>query len=362
MLAMLLILNSFAFAHVVSKDGKAATQHKIQVGVVMEMPFAQNLEGHYSGIAVDLWERIAKENHWDYTFIPLGENAESNLNRLATESTLDIIIGPISVTSARLEKVDFTRPFYLSSIGVITEKHEVGLRDILRMLLSKNLMHVIMILIAVFIGYLSLLWLFERNKPEEVVKRGYYTTLTQRIWLHLFQKKVDYMPVTSKGRIIGIFWIIFAATTFAAINANFTSALTIARYENDSATATLAGLQSTRVAGVEGQLNVEVAEKNGIDVELVSNLEQAVSLLKKGQVDGVVCDTPVGVDYLRRKRLARYTMSPVILENDELAFAVKLNSPYRHKIDIGITSYQDDDSVIELCKRYVGEEAQQCDM
>jgi ABC-type amino acid transport substrate-binding protein len=55
-------------------------------------------------------------------------------------------------------------------------------------------------------------------------------------------------------------------------------------------------------------------------------------------------------------------LSPVILENDELAFAVKSNSPLRHAIDLGISTFQDDDSIEPLCKRYIGEEAHHCDI
>jgi ABC-type amino acid transport substrate-binding protein len=235
--------------------------------------------------------------------------------------------------------------------------------DIAQMLLSKNLLHIIIILILSFAAYLTLLWFFERNKAREgVAINNQYPNLTQRIWLHLFQKKVDYMPITTQGRIIGIFWVIIAAAIFTAINANFTSALTIARYKSSQTTSTLAGLQASKVAGVKGQFNIEVAEKNGIMVTKVKNIEEAIKLLDAGKVNGVVSDTPVAVEYLRQHNLPQLMLSPVILENDELAFAVKSDSPFRHPIDIGITSFQDDDSVEPLCKRYIGEEAHHCDI
>ncbi len=341
-----------------------ATPKLIHVGVIMDMPFAQNIDGHYSGIAVDIWERIAKINHWQFVYTPLSSNhMESVIDTLASSNNLDVVIGPVSVSAARLEKVDFSRPFYLSSIGVITKRNELGILDIAQMLLSKNLLHIIIILILSFAAYLTLLWFFERNKAREgVAINNQYPNLTQRIWLHLFQKKVDYMPITTQGRIIGIFWVIIAAAIFTAINANFTSALTIARYKSSQTTSTLAGLQASKVAGVKGQFNIEVAEKNGIMVTKVKDIEEAIKLLDAGKVNGVVSDTPVAVEYLRQHNLPQLMLSPVILENDELAFAVKSDSPFRHPIDIGITSFQDDDSVEPLCKRYIGEEAHHCDI
>lgn len=336
--------------------------HKLNVGVLMIMPFAQNLNGHYSGIAIDLWERIAKYYNWEYTYIPLGQNIKDGINTLANGTSLDIIIGPVSVTSARLKEVDYTRPFYLSSIGVITKKHEISLWDIFKVIFSKNLFHVIIIFVSVFIFYLSMLWIFEKNKTTLEENPEYFTKLTQRIWLHLFQKKVDYMPRTTHGRVIGIFWILFAAATFTAINANITSALTIARYENANITNSLEGLQASKLAGIKGQISVDIAQKDGIEVVTTPNLDEAIQLLENDKVDGVVCDKPVGVYYLRTKRLAKLMMGPSILENDELAFAVKLNSPIRHEIDLALTGLQDDDSVVPICHKYIGDEAKQCDL
>lgn len=346
-------------------DDLGSKEHPIQVGVLMDMPFAQNINGHYSGIAVDIWDRIAKLNHWEYRYIPLSaNNMESVVNTLANTNKLDVVIGPVSVSAKRLEIIEFSRPFYLSSIGVIIKKHELGILDIAKILISKNLLHIIIALILSFAGYLSLLWLFEHKKVKNGLNNSniQYPNLTQRIWLHLFQKKVDYMPITTQGRIIGIFWIIIAAAIFTAINANFTSALTIARYENAHRSGTLAGLQMAGVAGITGEFDVDVAGKNGIPVTQVKDMQEAISLLQKDQVAGIVSDTPVAMHYLRQHNLNDLIVSPITLENDEISFAVKLDSPLRHAIDLGITSFQDDDSVVPLCRRYVGEQANRCDL
>jgi ABC-type amino acid transport substrate-binding protein len=91
-------------------------------------------------------------------------------------------------------------------------------------------------------------------------------------------------------------------------------------------------------------------------------MDEAVKLLEENKVDGVVCDTPLASNYLRHHNLPNLVLSPVILEHDELSFAVKRNSPLRHAIDLGITSFQDDDSVVPLCRRYIGDEAKNCDL
>ena len=48
-------------------------------------------------------------------------------------------------------------------------------------------------------------------------------------------------------------------------------------------------------------------------------------------------------------------MSPISIENDGLAFALKKYSPLLHSIDLGIQSSQDDDTVGTICKKYIND-------
>ena len=163
------------------------------------------------------------------------------------------------------------------------------------------------------------------------------------------------MPKTNIGRILGIIWISFSATIFIAITSNLTSAMTIARSNNNELTSTINGLHTARVTSVVGQDNVSIAKKHGIYVLEQETLTQAVNLLIDKKTDGVICDTAVGGEYIRFHHLNDLEMSPLIIENDGLAFAVKKNSPILHDVDLGIQSFQDDDSVGIICKKYIND-------
>lgn len=252
-----IVLSFVTQAKAVNKYNKAASSN-IRVGVVMEMPFAQNVDGHYSGIAVDIWDRIATLNKWHYTYIPISNNVDHDLDRLTLGGDLDVIIGPILVSATRLERgIDFTRPFYLSSVGIITHKHQLGIFGLLYAVLTPNLLHAVLILFVSFFIYLHVLWFFERGKSDEI-SHGYYQILTRDIWLHIFKEGFG-IPNTFGGRIVGLIWVVFTAIIFAYLNASFTSSMTIAKYENSNLTSTMHGLQSARIAGVDGQLDVETA-------------------------------------------------------------------------------------------------------
>ena len=66
---------------------------------------------------------------------------------------------------------------------------------------------------------------------------------------------------------------------FIAITSNLTSAMTIARSNNNELTSTINGLHTARVTGVVGQDNVSIAKKHGIYVLEQETLTQAVNLL-----------------------------------------------------------------------------------
>jgi polar amino acid transport system substrate-binding protein len=350
------------FLLVIASTGiaKPNIPHKIRVGVFMIMPFAQNINGHYSGIAVDIWDNIAKSNNWDYTYIPLSPNANAELKRLTNQGDLDVIIGPVSVDSKRLQTIDFTRPFFLSSVGVITKKHDLNIFDVFKTFFSRVLFLSVLILLFSFIIFIHLLWFFERNKTGGI-SANYYRALSKGMWQNLAQKGLS-MPTTLGGRLVTLVWIMFAAALITSINANYTAAMTVSLGQTNSRINSLEDLRAVNVAGVNGQANVDSAEQNGVAVQKVQTFEEAIDLLTTSRVDAVVCDATVGIEYLRLHGTKNYVLSPLVIDNDELAFAVRLNSQLRHQIDIGITKMQDDASVISICRRYVGEEATRCNM
>ena len=359
-------LFAFAFAHksahlsVNVPAHKKALQH-FQVGVIMQMPFAQNIKGKYSGIAVDVWNEIAGENGWSYTYIPITNNTESALHSL--NGKLDVIIGPLKVSSERLEIVDFSRPFFISSVNVITNHTEMGFLDGIKRFLSHTLLISLAILSVSFVIFISIIRYIEKGKLNDVFTH-YFNALTKGIWFHLFRKgmsvpkafyaRLMLTPTSVVTRMVSILWLLLAAAVFTTINASFVASMTLGLNNNKNKFTTLRDLEAARVAGVSGEENIEIAETNGIYIRKVATLDEGIKLLRNSTVDAVVCDSPVCIEYLRRHKLSGLELSPLILQNEELAFAVKLNSPLKHQIDLGITQLQENHRMAAICKRYIG--------
>ena len=165
----------------------ALPTHKLRVGVVLQMPFSQNIDGHYSGIAIDIWETIANSHNWDYTYVPLTLNVTEELKKLGPSGDLDVVIGPISVNMKRLQIVDFTRPFFISSVNIITKHHELDFLDVTKSFLTDTLLFSLAILGGSFILFISIIRYIEKGKLAEVFTH-YFNAFTKGIWFHLFRK------------------------------------------------------------------------------------------------------------------------------------------------------------------------------
>ena len=79
-------------------------QDTLVVGIAGSEPFLFEEEG--KGIAVEIWDEIADKRSWNYKYVPF-ENVEDALHRL-NSGDLDVVVGPISITSNRLENMRFS--------------------------------------------------------------------------------------------------------------------------------------------------------------------------------------------------------------------------------------------------------------
>jgi polar amino acid transport system substrate-binding protein len=89
---------------------------ELVVGTKVTPPFAIKAEdGTWRGISIDLWRRIADQNHLRYRF---QETTLQGLTDGVAEASLDAAVAALTVTAPRLRLVDFTQPFYSTGLGI----------------------------------------------------------------------------------------------------------------------------------------------------------------------------------------------------------------------------------------------------
>ena len=75
----------------------------VYTGTSNAAPFVIKEGKKYSGIAIDIWERVAKDLDIDFYYIKAEDDLELAIDDLR-DGLYDILIGPISMNESRFEK------------------------------------------------------------------------------------------------------------------------------------------------------------------------------------------------------------------------------------------------------------------
>ena len=85
------------------------------------------------GICVDLLTKLSKDLTFDYDLYVMGEANQSGVFRFGewtgvvgelTKGHTDMVVAPLPMNSERSQAVDFTRPYFFSTLALMTYHHE----------------------------------------------------------------------------------------------------------------------------------------------------------------------------------------------------------------------------------------------
>ena len=135
---LILIWANFAF-------GQRPRDHNLIVGTKIAEPFViKEGEAKYGGIAIDLWIRIAAELNLNYEFREY--DLEGLLNATISHE-VDLAVAPLTITSEREKKLDFSHPFFITGLSIaIPKKEEGGFIKILDRISSLEFLNVVGVL------------------------------------------------------------------------------------------------------------------------------------------------------------------------------------------------------------------------
>mgnify|MGYP000314548391 CR=1 FL=1 len=99
---------------------------ELRVGVKQAPPFVvKQGDGQWSGLAVDLWRRMASLTQLNYVLVE--QPSAGALVEAAESGRIDVGIGAITVTADRERRIDFTLPYFNAGLGIATQRAEGGL-------------------------------------------------------------------------------------------------------------------------------------------------------------------------------------------------------------------------------------------
>ncbi len=154
-------------AQINSAKGNSQT---LRVAVYHSPPFGfRNQDGSYGGLMVEIWEDIAKELDYQYTYDTM--DIKGVLTGLE-EKRYDIGLDAISITPEREKQVDFTQPVNPSGTGVAFSKARVeSAFELYWKPILVSLSQLIGSLLLVLLISGTIVWLVERNQTDSVFDR-----------------------------------------------------------------------------------------------------------------------------------------------------------------------------------------------
>lgn len=325
----------------------------LRVGTKVSPPFAiKNADGSWAGISIELWEHLAEELDLDFEYeeLPLNEI----LTGLEAEQ-LDVGVAAISVTSDRLEHIEFCHPHYSTGLGVaVSSQSQSTIWTLLGRIVSSRLIKIVMSMVCIVLVCGFLFWLFERERNTAMFGGKRRQGLGMGFWwsstLLLGHKGV--VPVSTLGRFLALAAMVSSIIVMSILTGVITSVLTVQQLDSGISRAT--DLYHVRVATILDSTSAEYLKQRQIFFSEFNSAEEALQAVVAGQADAVVYDAAL-LKYLVGEEFPnQLEVLPVVFNIQEYAIGLQLMSELRKQLNEELLRYRESDAWDQLLFRYLG--------
>ena len=352
LLPLLLVLIFGAGAS--AQQAEPPSETALKVGLLIEPPFVQPVTGGYSGMAVELWERVADKEGLDYTYQTFPNIHD--LLAAVTARHIDIAVAPLTVTEDRLKRMDFTQPWHNAGLRVMIEENRShGFREMLKGLYDGGHLRVYLWIVGIVIGATLLLTIVDRIFDEEF-PRAWHEGLAESFY-HVMSVatsgKANHKHIFGvAGRVLAALWMVCGVALVAYVTSTITSVMTTNALTNQIHG--FADLDGRTVGVLKGSVGEAYVRDRGLGIVSYDNLQQAVDGLLEREVHALVADGPVLEFYDRSHPELPITEVGPTVRREMLAFALPQGSALVRPISVGIIAATEDGFVDRLRRKYLG--------
>ena len=301
---------------------------KLTVGTKEEPPFSmKDNAGRWTGISIDLWRQIAAELNLTYEFRELDQQ---NLLAGLTNRSLDVVVSMLTITPERLDKFDFTYPFYTTGLGIavsVKEKH--AWISIIKQLFSHTVLVILIIIFLVLLIVGILVWLFERKLNHEHFGGNAIQGIGSAFWFAAVTMTAvgygDKHPKTFLGRLTALILMFTGVILVSIFTATITSLLTVKQLETS-----VHGIEDLKKALV-GTMPYTTSEsflKNSlISFKTYTSVEEGLEALLNGEIEAFVYDAPELRYEIKQRFQGKLDVLPQTYSQENYAIALVENSP-----------------------------------
>jgi ABC-type amino acid transport substrate-binding protein len=327
----------------------------IRVGVYNTPPFVFKQDGHFTGISIDLWEHIAKDNDYTFEYVELQPGIPGLIENLNKEN-VDIIMGSITINSDRESKIDFSLPYYETYIGVTTNFQEKSMISILaEMFFSWSLLKGLILFLSVLFLFGLVSYIFEKD-INEAYQGPFYKAIFNAFYYQIMVfTTIGFGDIANKtyiGKTITILTAILYLFVGATLVGQISSSLTVDKFE--SSITSLSDLKKITTGTVQNTTSSKFLDTHNMKYYSYADVKSGITAVDEGELGAFVYDKPVLEYYISELNVSE----KIKLMNKEYGlqqfygFGVRDNDPRLEEINRSLLRKISQDSWQDKLRQY----------
>ncbi|AKJ94463.1 ABC transporter substrate-binding protein [Thioalkalivibrio versutus] len=328
----------------------------VRVGTRFVSPFViapDAADATPTGIAIELWERVAERLELDYGY------QEVSLEELITglgDDRIDVSVAALTATAERAERVDFTHPYYSTGLSIAVPQQGNPVAGALRAFISVPFLMIILALAGLLLLVGALLWLFERHRNADEFGGSSAQGLGSAFWWAAVTMTTvgygDKAPRTLPGRAIALVWMFAALILVSTFTAAIATTLTVSSL--DTGIQNVSDLEGQRIATIGGSSAAAWLDDQGFAYRDHADLSSALDAVANGHADAMVYDAPLLRYQVREHFGGQLEVLPVEFLRQDYALALPQGSPLRAPMNVAILEILESDEWQRVLRRYLG--------
>jgi polar amino acid transport system substrate-binding protein len=332
----------------------AAPSGVLTVGVAGSPPFVIDT-AMKEGISLEIWQLLAQQMGCTYR-LSFFDDVPEALAALEA-GKLDVVAGPVSITSERAARMRFSQPYFQSSLSILSRTDTPSLWMRISPFFSRRFFIAVIIFLLILGCVGALLWLAEREQNTEQFPRETARGIANGMWCAIVTMSTtgygDKSPVTFWGRIIAGSWMVISLIFATTMVAGIASTLTLTGM-NATVISTANELSEKKVAVVDNSPAEFFVKTYGAKITAIQSLKEGYDLLKKKQVDAVVYDRPQLLYFMQQHHDESAAVSVAEYDRQGYGFALPLHTALLHQVNVALLQIEESGRADQITNAWLG--------
>ncbi|MEO9338272.1 transporter substrate-binding domain-containing protein [Mesorhizobium sp. SB112] len=330
------------------------TPSTLRVGVYSSPPFVTKNSKNYSGMSIEIWERVAARLN------VISEYQEfqnySDLVTATANGTVDAAVTNLTITEGRAEVLDFTHPWFDAGLRVMVHKGSgSNFSDIIDDLGDAgHLMNYAWLGVMLVVATAALTLFDRRFDPEfprrwrEGLSESFYHVMSVATSGRTSRKNLFGWA----GRIWQAIWMVFGIAVIAYVTSSVASVMTASHLTNQINS--VADLQGKIVGVRSGSIAEEYMKGAFVNTMPFNHIEDATAALLNEEIAAIVGDKPVLEYHAHANPDLPVEVVGGTFHPDKYGFAFSTGSPFTRPASVAIIGLQESGEIEKLRVKYFG--------